>query len=60
MNVSEPSIEHETARRELDRVSTEFWLFIRSELNKLKQKTTESNVVKMINEILGDSTGYQK
>ncbi|XP_045168522.2 alpha-(1,6)-fucosyltransferase-like [Mercenaria mercenaria] len=60
VNVSVPSMEHEMARREVERVSIEFWLYIRSELNKLKQKTTESDIVKNINDILADSFEYQK
>lgn len=60
VNISVPSLEHEMARREVERVSREFWLYIRSELNKLKQRTTESDIVKQINEILGDGVDYQK
>jgi hypothetical protein len=48
------------SRREVERVSMEFWLYIRSELNKLKQKTTESEIVKDINNVLADSFDYQK
>ena len=58
--MSVPSLDHEVSRREVERVSTEFWLYIRSELNKLKQKTTESEIVKDINSVLADGFDYQK
>lgn len=58
-NGSGPSLQHELARRKVDRVSLEFWFFLRSELTKLKSKTTEASVVKAINLLLADSVDYQ-
>lgn len=59
-NTSGPSLEHEKARREVERVSREFWMFLQNELKNLKSQTTEADTVKRINEILADSYGYQK
>ena len=57
---SGPSQAHEMARREVERVAGEFWLYIRNELNNLKDKATDTETVRKINRVLGASLDYQK
>lgn len=59
-NSDGPSLDHEVARREVERVSGEFWLYIRSELDKLKEKASDSETVRKINKVIGNSIDYQK
>lgn len=59
-NSDGPSLDHEVTRREVERVSGEFWLYIRSELDKLKEKASDSETVRKINKVIGNSIDYQK
>ncbi|XP_052767020.1 alpha-(1,6)-fucosyltransferase-like [Mya arenaria] len=47
-----PSLEHEVARREMEHVSGEFWLYIHAELTKMKEAAVDPDVVRTINRIL--------
>lgn len=59
-NSGGPSQAHEVARREVERVSGEFWLYIRNELENLKERANNADTTRKINRILGDSIEYQK
>ncbi|KAL3875017.1 hypothetical protein ACJMK2_037959 [Sinanodonta woodiana] len=57
----EPSMEHEIVRRKVENDVQEFWLFIRSELNKMKGLSAgNANLLSKINSVLADSAGYHR
>ncbi|KAH3859244.1 alpha-(1,6)-fucosyltransferase-like isoform X2 [Dreissena polymorpha] len=59
-NTDGPSLEHEVARREVERVSEEFWMYIRAELTQIKEQASDPDLVRKVNNILEISADIHK
>ncbi|XP_071963471.1 alpha-(1,6)-fucosyltransferase-like [Antedon mediterranea] len=57
---SGPTIEHEKLRRKVDNGITEFWFYVRSELQKLKEKSSDKIVKDRIDVVLEDAGNQQR
>ncbi|KAK3595505.1 hypothetical protein CHS0354_021604 [Potamilus streckersoni] len=60
-STGEPSMNHEIVRRKVENDMQEFWLFVKSELNKMKGLSAgNGNLLSKINSLLANSAGFHR